>query len=235
MDDGFCQGFGIGLGRLWSCAADHLVAIDPRRETVVTRSKDVMNARQGTIGVGAGSAWVLTEEDLGATLLRIDARTGKTTDRIDLGHLCVNTAFGFDLAWVTCANDGLILGIDPANGEIATEIGDVPGARGIAVGPDVLWVGTSHESGGIARIDPTTAEVTIASNAPDPGTQGGIEATSEGTWVRTEQDFIVGISPEAQVVERITSELVDGGDVLVAFGSLWTTAYDLNRLIRLDL
>jgi hypothetical protein len=68
-----------------------------------------------------------------------------------------------------------------------------------------------------------------------PGFGGGLAVASDAVWLRTDGRFLRRIDPAtAAVIEEIQAPEKSGGSVLVAFGSVWATAYDDEVLYRLD-
>jgi hypothetical protein len=65
----------------------------------------------------------------------------------------------------------------------------------------------------------------------------GLAADDDHVWLRSEKPypFLRMIDADSmEVVARFTSRLDSGGDVLVAFDSVWTSTYDDAFVFRLD-
>jgi len=98
----------------------------------------------------------------------------------------------------------------------------VEGARNIAVGDDV-WVGFD---GGLARIDEASGRVTSVADTPS-GFSVAVFATAEDVWMRTGGRFLRHIDADTmEFVEDLEAPEPSGGSVLVAYDSVWATAYD---------
>ena len=87
-------------------------------------------------------------------------------------------------------------------------------------------------SAGGPCVDPATGEVTRVVDASSAG--GDIEATGDAVWVRTGGFFLRRVDPNTlEVVEDLTAAEQSGGEVIVAYDSVWATAYDDNMLYRI--
>ena len=139
------------------------------------------------------------------------------------------------LVWIACPIDQTIVRVDEKTGEIADEIADLSGSALVAIGPDAVWTNSSGESGGLARIDPESLEVTYVAGVPDPTSSGGIVVDGTDVWVHGQDDFLTQVGASGEVLAAYTSEELKGGSVFVAFGSVWATADDANTLVRLEL
>jgi hypothetical protein len=124
--------------------------------------------------------------------------------------------------WAACPLDGLALAVDPDSAEITTRVPGLEGAGKIAVADDV-WVGFD---GGLARVDEASGRVTGVADAPS-GFSGGIAATPDDVWVRTGGRLLRRVDAQTmEVVEDLEAPEVSGGSALVAYDSVWATAYD---------
>lgn len=118
----------------------------------------------------------------------------------------------------------------------------IEGAGWVAAGDSGIWVGlygqdlaTAPEGAPtVVRIDPAGGAVVAEIDAGEAlGITGSVYASDDVVWVRTPDPFLVRIDPATnEIVERIDG-LQGGGDVTVAFGSVWASAYDRNTIWRL--
>lgn len=119
--------------------------------------------------------------------------------------------------------------VDPEAGKVTARVARLDNARAIAAGTEV-WVGFA---GGVASIDAGTATVTVAD--AHPGMEAGIAVAPDAVWVRADGDFLRRVRPQdGHVLADITAPEQSGGSVLVAFGSVWATAFDDDVLYRLS-
>ena len=226
-----CQGLGASEDAIWSCPREGVVArIDPKTESLEQTLRIDKTVDQTRLPSVNGQLWVLT--DGGETLTPIDTETNKPGPAIDLGSACADVTASEDELWVSCYVDNRVLRIDPATGEIVTEI-ELDRPRTIALGED-LWVGTEL---GVAQLEPESLEV-IALYDAYPGVDGAIFAGTDDVWIRESHPapFLTRIDPDAhEVVETIEApKLKTGGDVIVIGESVWASAYDDLALVELQ-
>jgi hypothetical protein len=240
-----CNGMTAGFDSIWACASDGIARIDPASNTVVTVI-DVDAVGQARLAAGGGSVWAFTrtsDEVVGADgVLRIDPGNNALAAAIGLGHPLGTMAFGFDALWVTSPEDGLLLRVDPATNEVTTAAEGLLGPFVVSIGPDAIWVslhgtdGPSPQAGDptIVRIDPATGNV-VASIATDPvGRTGGIAVDDEAVWVRSAGAFLTHIDPVTNEVVEVITASKGGGDVVLGFGSVWTTSWNFHQMWRVS-
>ncbi len=220
-----CQGFGASESAVWSCLGDGIVRIDPATNAVVATLPIVKTFDQVHLPFMSDRVWVLTGD--GSTL------TGIADDAVDseiqLGARCTDLAGTDTEIWAICPFTAEVVRVDVNASEVTARVAGFEDVRRIAAG-DAIWVGFR---GGVARINPESAEVTGVADAA-PGTQGDIAAMPEAVWVRAEGRFLRRIDPETlDVLEELSAPEASGGAVLEAYGSLWATAYNDNVMYRL--
>lgn len=198
-----------------------VVRIDPETDEVVaTVEADKFND-QGHIPVGFGRAWVLVDD--GSRLVGI-ADDAVDVD-IDLGMRCYQLAASDTSIWAACLEDGAAAAVDSDSGEITSRVVGLKGARNVAVS-DGVWIGFD---GGLAPIDEASGRVTGGADAPS-GQSGTIAATADDVWVRTEGRFLRYVDAGTmEMVEDLEAPEASGGFVLVAYDSVWATAYMLTQ------
>ena len=224
--DNLCQGIGGTDEAIWTCAPEgRVVRIDPATNEVVATVDAAKSTDQGTIPVADGRAWILSGD--GSRLVGI---AGDAVDRtVELGTRCTDLGGSSGAVWAVCPIDDQVLRIDPVAGRVELRVTGLDNPRSVAVA-DSVWV---NFAGGIAKMDAATGAVEAVADA-QPGTGGAIHATSDEVWVREQGRFLRRIDAgTAQVIEEFTAPEQSAGSLLVAFGSLWTTAYDDDVLYRL--
>ena len=236
----FCQGLGTDGEHIWVCSATgdaenigiDVVRVDPGSLSVVETFEVGKLFDQLDMPFLANQIWVLV--DNGNQLLGIDVTANQPGTSIHLGARCFQVAVVAESLMVTCAQDDLILQIDPESGEIMERL-FVESPRNIAGTENAIWV---VQDNGILRLDPTSlSPVAAFTDIPGVGSRGDIFVTEEAVWVRHETGFLYRIDPASnQIVEQIESEQpLSGGSVLVTSDSIWTTTYDDNLLYRISL
>lgn len=224
-----CQGLGVGFGAVWSCRGTDIVRIDPSTDEVVATIPVGKAAEQGNLVAGFGRLWVLVGD--GSELVGIDPATNLAGAPIPLGVRGTDVAVDDEHVWVTSGPDDVVVRVDPASGAVEGQVDGLSDPRVIDA-TAALWVGAA---GSTVRIDPDTLRVT-ATVPHGPGREGAIAADDNDLWVRSADRFLVRVdATDATIVDEIVEDLDSGGDVLVAFGAVWATAYDDATLIRLPL
>lgn len=220
-----CQGLGADDAAVWSCTdGGGVVRIDPATNEVAATVDVSKYNDQGHIPVAFGRAWVLVDD--GSRLVGI-ADDAVATE-IDLGTRCYQLVASDTSIWAACLEDGSAVAVDPDSGEITTRVDGLDGARQVAVG-DEVWIGFD---GGVARIDEASGRVTGVADAPT-GHSGHIAATADDVWVRTGGRFLRHVDADTmEVVEDLDAPEPSGGFVMVAYDSVWATAYDDAVLYR---
>ena len=226
--DALCQGLGASDQAVWTCGDGGTVArIDPATNQVAAVVEVGKYGDQGQIPVAFGRAWVLTADGSRLTPIGDGDVPGPV---IDLGTRCIELTASASAIWAACPIDGVALRIDPTSGSVTARVEGLTSSRAIAASEGKVWVGFV---GGVARIDEATATVTAVADA-DPGLEAGIAATPGAVWARSTGDFLRRIDPAtAEVVEDLTAPERSGGEVLVAFGHVWASAYDDDVLLRI--
>lgn len=216
---------GIGMNSVWIADTKDrtITQIDPMTNKVVrTIPAKITDETEGSIGIGAGSLWVLTNEngtDSG-TLSRIDPKSGKVIANIALKPKSHAAIFAFESVWVTSTGGGSVTRIDPHTNAMVAEIPVHAAPRFIAASADSVWV-LCQGDGSLARIDPLTNRVVATIAVGVPG-EGGDLSIGEGyVWVSAEGVPLSQIDPRTNNLIR---QYVGGekDDTLrVDFGSAW--------------
>ncbi len=219
-----CDGLGAGAGAIWACTDTELVRIDPRARQVTWSAPISKAALQGRFVVAEDQVWVL--EGDGSTLAGLDVATGEVRSRFDLPARGTDVGYGEAGLWVVSSVDDAVLHVDPLTGSILAEVAvNAP----IDVGVDrEVWIGANQET---VRIDTETDAVDL-SVPVGTGSTGGIALAPREAWVRNADDTLTRIDRETgEIVEQYTSVLA-GGDVVYAFESVWTSAFDDSTVFR---
>ena len=224
-----CQGLGASDTAVWTCGdGGTVIRIDPARNEVAATVEVGKYGDQGQIPIAFGRAWVLTGDGSRLTPVGEDDRPQPT---LELGTKCIDLTASATAIWAACPIDGVALRIEPATGQVTARIEGLTSSRAISAANGQVWVGFV---GGVARIDEASLRVTAVADA-DPGLEAGIAATPEDLWARSGGDFLRRIDPvSGEVLERLTAPGSGGGEVLVAFGSVWATEYDADVLYRIS-
>jgi outer membrane protein assembly factor BamB len=221
-----CQGLGSGLGWVWACAGPGLARIDPATGEI----DDVLPVEKAFSQIhlvtGFDRLWVLSGD--GTSLVGVDPGSGAAVTTVPLGARGSDVAVGAAGLWVVSALDGQVLRVDPA-GTVALRVTDLGEPVALSVS-DTVWVGATGET---RELDPTTG-TTLVSSAIGTGRDGSVAEGEGAVWVRSTDRFLVRLDPATGMpTGGVSADVDSGGDTVVAFGSVWTTAYDDAALFRI--
>lgn len=166
-----------------------------------------------------------------ATILRIDARTGKVLASIRLpGRLLVfegSLGAGLGSVWAVTMGvdegDGRILvRIDPATNRVASTSPAPDLVAGARAGLGGLWL-TNPDSGTLVRVDPATGR-TIGSLETGAGARF-FYVGEGGVWVQNNDDgTVTRVDPRTNKVVatiKVDEGPISGGDLAVGGGFVW--------------
>ena len=229
----YCQGIGSDGRTLWACSASDsttdLVRLDPATLRVTRRARVGKVFDQYSVPVTGGRAWVLTDD--GHVLTGVDTETGEPTE-ISLPHRCFQLAATASVVYATCLLDDEVVAVDPVAAEVVDHV-EVRGPVNVAVDRDHVWVSGSD---GLLRLD---ADLVPQARYPGlvAGAEGDLVTAGGAVWVRNPDTFLTRIdSASGAVTARYASRAaLSGGSVLVAYGSLWTSASDDSTVLRVAL
>jgi len=170
-----------------------------------------------SVGVWDGSIWAASPHD--DFVARIDRRTGKVVERIDVSGWPFWIAVGGGAVWAGNL-DGTVVRIDPATNEITetVKVRVAPvvmgGAPAVAFAGGSLWV-TSFEDDAVLRIDPKTGKIVATY---DVGGWPFWLAVREGSlWVTNFTDKTV-MRFDTKTGEVLATIPVESGVSIVAAG-----------------
>jgi YVTN family beta-propeller protein len=155
-----------GEGAVWVASGNRLIAIDPHTRAILSGRRGLQCCSTLTdIAVGVGAVWVA---ELGQTVARISATTGKSTGTAELGVFPTALAVGYGSVWVAVPQPGpvprvavWVLDLQTVRVTETISIGEggpyVP-TLGVATGAGAIWV-TNYAERTLRRIDPTTRTV----------------------------------------------------------------------------
>jgi hypothetical protein len=227
VTDDLCQGIGTDqFDFVVACDYRDLARIDPRSNEVAETVAADKIAEQRNISGAFAQSWVLTGD--GSTLVGI--RGGETVVEIDLGLRCTDLAVAYDTGfWLTCGPEDAAVLVDLDQRSVVQRV-DLTGAGAIATSREHAWVAYDD---GIAQLDVFSGEQR-GTVAMDVGRSGGLFVNDVGLWART-PGAVTRIDPNTrEVIEHVEVPEESGGSVIVAFGSLWISAYDDAVVYRLN-
>jgi hypothetical protein len=244
VEIGTCEAFGAGFGSLWSCGKDEMLRIDPATNSVVARVPFDTALVFGRPAFSADAVWYLGGNVVADSLMRIDPATNAVTDTYPLGHTAMSVVHGHDALWVTSPQDGVLLRVDVASGEVTEALADLPGPSYLAVGPDAVWLllygGPDAEDPAgepaLLRYDPESGTADRFGIGGAPGEAGDLLVTDEAVWVRGSDPVLIQVDPlSGSVMWSVTRDPGPGdGSLGLADGALWLTSVDQGWLWRIS-
>ena len=232
-------GIGMGFGFAWvPDTKDRTVTqIDPQTNKIVrVIPVSIPDDSEGSIGVGEGGIWVLTNEggtDSG-TLSRIDPTSGHVIANIPVKPKSHAATVAFGSVWVTSTGSGSVLRVDPKTNAVVAEIPVHAGPRFLAGGEGSLWV-LSQSDGTLARIDPATNRVAATINVGVPGDGGELCVAEHYVWVSAERTPLSQIDPATNSVIRQFAGGRRDDTLRVGFGAAWIVDENHGQIWRVDL
>jgi virginiamycin B lyase len=232
-------GIGIGLGFAWvpDTKDRTLTQIDPKTNRVVrVIPVNIPDDTEGSIGVGEGSVWVLTNEggtDSG-TLSRIDPVSGHVVANVPVKPKSHAAVVAFGAVWVTSTGAGRVVRVDPATNAVVAEIAVHAAPRFLAGGEGSIWV-LSQSDGTLARIDPATNRVVATINVGVPGEGGDLSIAEHYVWVAAERIPLSQVDPATNKVLRQFAGGRHDDTMRVGFGAAWIVDENHGQIWRIDL
>jgi streptogramin lyase len=232
----YCQGIGAGGGAVWSCSGSSITRIDPGRMKIVATIAAGKIAGQGRLVFAAGHLWVITGRT-GDQLTGIDAATNRPGPVIKLPAGCgdlANLAPGTGAVWVECPSftpgASRIVKVNVARRTIQGTLA-LTAFNGFAT-PTDLWAGSDR---GLVRVDAQTLQPVALFTRVNTGLDGDVAVDGDRVWVRSQGGFLYRLDARSDTVtEQVRPDgAPGGGSVLLAAGSIWTTADDISNLLRL--
>jgi virginiamycin B lyase len=232
-------GIGMGLEYVWIADTKEksIKQIDPRTNQVVhTIAVNLPKESAGSIGVGEGSLWVLTNEgdtDSG-TLSRIDPMTGEITANIQVNAGSHAALVAFGSVWVSSTAAGSVLRVDARNNTVTAEIPVHTSPRFLAADEGSVWV-VSQKDGSLARIDPLTNKVAATIDVGVPGEGGDLAIGENYVWVAADGVPLSQIDPRTNRLMRQFAGGKRDDTLRVGFGSAWIVDELHGEIWRVDL
>jgi hypothetical protein len=221
-----CQGLGAGAGSIWSCVSSGVARIDPATRGGISIIASNKTATQGELPIADQQLWVLIGD--GTILEGIRTSEQAVWSRFSLPVRGTDIDAGAAGLWVVSSVDDAVLQIDMNTGKVLTRV-SVQAPVDVAVDSEV-WVGAAAET---VRIDPATATID-RSVAAGTGADGAIALTPGEVWIRNVDPFLTRAdrATGAIVQQYANADVTGAGDILYAFGSIWTTASEVATLFR---
>jgi YVTN family beta-propeller protein len=205
----------IGFGSVWVSEPDRGVIARLDLEDGSIRDTIRVGASPAGVAVGEGSVWVTNSRD--GSVSRIDPETTEVTQTLDAGSGPSGIAVGDGVLWIADSVAAGLVRVDPSS-EATTPIELTGRPSDVAFTPDGVWVSLSP--GAVARVDPSTLNVTLTQGVGSGPT--AVLHAFGSIWVANHIDGTVSrLDPSSGRVEATVS-VGDGPNALAAAaGRLW--------------
>lgn len=222
----------IGEGAVWipDVGADTIFKIDPVGNSVVGAFPIGMLSTQGSVGVGAGSIWVVSADGFEKTLVRLDAETGNQQAKIALPNSGVGVAVGFNSVWVTSGMGDALYRIDANDNTVSAtlEVGDGP--MFVTTSDDSVWVHIQSDAS-VIRVDGETGEIAAMIETGLPSGAADIEVGGGYLWMNTPYKVsLAQIDPGTNTLLRTFSGNQGADAVEYGDGALWISGRSIKRV-----
>jgi streptogramin lyase len=235
------QGLAVNKAGVWitDWDASLLERFDPTTLEPVA-SIDVGPNPKGVLATDSG-VWVANTR--GGSVDRIDVATNTVVATIDVGPTGPSgpnwLAEGLGSIWVGVPNASSVVRIDESTNAIQAKIGELGSTPcgGLAVGSAAVWI-TSCDTGSLlGRIDPATNSFVTGVDLGGRAYTVALVANAPWTW--PVGGVLVRIDPATNAIDRVIAPGSrygpEGGDVVIAAGSMWVADGGNNQVIRLPL
>jgi streptogramin lyase len=240
IPEGPCQASDVGAGAVWTatCGVPGLAKIDSKRNRVARHvalpvSTDYFG--EGSIGVGAGAVWLVTDgpDCTACRVSRVDPGTMEVTTEIPVRIGAASVRVGAGSVWVSNPVEDVVQRIDPDTRKVIRTIKTGRGPRFFDVGEGAAWT-LNQVDGTVTRIDAdTNRTVRIAARVRGEG--GDLTVGGGSVWARGSDKLLTRIDPKRRRVVARYGPSSGSGAVIVGRGAVWISAHDVNTVWRLPL
>jgi virginiamycin B lyase len=240
VPQGPCQASDVGAGAVWTatCRVPGLARIDSKRNRVARHvalpvSTDYFG--EGSIGVGAGAVWLVTDgpDCTACRVSRVDPGTMAVTAEIPVRIGAASVRVGAGSVWVSNPVEDVVQRIDPDTRKVSRTVRTGRGPRFLDVGEGAAWT-LDQVDGTVTRIDAdTNRTVRIAARVRGEG--GDLTVGGGFVWARGSDRLLTRIDPTRRKVVARYGPSSGSGAVIVGGGAVWISAHDVNTVWRLRL
>jgi virginiamycin B lyase len=240
VPEGPCQASDVGAGAVWTatCGVPGLAKIDSKRNRVARHvalpvSTDYFG--EGSIGVGAGAVWLVTDgpDCTACRVSRVDPGRMEVTAEIPVRIGAASVRVGAGSVWVSNPVEDVVQRIDPDTRKVSRTVKTGRGPRFLDVGEGAAWT-LDQVDGTVTRIDAdTNRTVRIAARVRGEG--GDLTVGGGFVWARGSDRLLTRIDPKRRKVVARYGPSSGSGAVIVGGGAVWISAHDVNAVWRLRL
>jgi YVTN family beta-propeller protein len=211
--------------------------IDPATNAVVRSIAVNISAEpEGSIGVGAGSVWLLTDDngtDSG-TLSRLDPATGKIVATIPVKPKSYAAVATDDSVWVTNSASASVQRVDVHTNQVVAEVPVHPSPRFLAADDSSIWV-LNQGDGALVRIDPASNRVTATIAVGFPGSGGDLWVDDGIVWASAEGAPISMIDPKSNTLVKQFAGGKRMDTLRAAFGAVWVVEEPTGKIWKVSI
>ena len=233
-----CEGMIAAFDSIWACGAGGVERIDPATDEVAARIELPTARVVGRPAVTEDAVWVLSGNVVATSVVRIDPGTDEVAATHDAPHPLTALAAGLGSVWATSTEAGVLIRIDPANGEMTEVATGLPAPSLLAFGHEAVWVlldGAAGSEPGLLRFSPQDGSIDRFDIGGVPAESGDIVIGENAVWIRGSDPRIVAVDPDSgDIRQRISGQGLGDGALGIADGALWLTSVDVGRVWRLD-
>jgi virginiamycin B lyase len=240
VPQGACQATEVGAGAVWTatCGEPGLTKIDPARNRVAAHAALPVSTDyfgEGSIGVGAGAVWVVTDapDCTACRISRVDAGTLKVTAEVPVRIGAATVRFGAGSVWVANPVADVVQQIDPRRNAVRRTVRTGPGPRFMDVGLGAAWT-LDQVDGTVTRVDARTGKA-VRIRTGMRGEGGDLTVGGGSVWARGGDQLLARIDPRRRRVVARYGPPSGSGAVIVGSGAVWVSAHDVNTVWRLPL
>ncbi len=227
-----CSGLAAGFGSIWvpNCGDKTVSRIDIATNAVVSTIAATPAESEGGIAVSDDSVWLVT--DAAGKLSRIDPKTNKVSEEIEIPRGSASVVYGDGAVWVTTPAKNLLTRVDALTRKVTDSIALGPGPRFETFGGGAVWT-LNQGDGTVSRVDTKTRKETARIEVGIPGEGGEIAYGFGHVWATVFQIPISEIDPGTNKVVR--QWVGEGGDsIRVAHGSIFLSNLRQHNVWRID-
>jgi virginiamycin B lyase len=229
-----CAGLALGFGALWVplCAKPNALARVDLRTRAVTMVPGIGPAeREGGITTSRDSVWMVI--DARSTLARIDPRTLRIRQRINVPRGSLNPLYSDGRIWITRSTGAEVTVVDADTGEVVGSVPSGPKPRFLTAGAGSIWT-FNQGDGTLTRIDTKARKATATIPLRTPGHGGDISFGHDVVWTSMAKVPLSAIDGHTGTI--LCQWTGPGGDALgVSHDVIWLTDYEAGDIYRYDL
>jgi virginiamycin B lyase len=190
---------------------------------------------EGSIGVGAGAVWLVTDgpDCTACRVSRVDPGTMEVTAEIPVRIGASSVRVGTGSVWVANPVEDVVQRIDPKARKVVRTIKTGRGPRFFDVGEGAAWT-LDQVDGTVTRIDADTGR-TVHIAAKVRGEGGDLTVGGGFVWARGADRLLTRIDPRRRKVVARYRPSSGSRAVIVGGGAVWISAHDVNTVWRLPL